>query len=129
MCSTLRITIAWTRELQDWKRCLTFWEENYPDILTTGVYQNAEDEANIRTKEVNGITFAFLGMTELTNGLSLASDSDIVITQALDDAGMEELRTQIEKADELADVVIMNVHWGNEYSLHRPNGRSTLPSR
>ena len=99
------------------EECLTFWEENYPDILTTGVYQNAEDEANIRTKEVNEITFAFLGMTELTNGLSLASDSDIVITQALDDAGMEELRTQIEKADELADVVIMNVHWGNEYSF------------
>lgn len=99
------------------EECLSFWKENYPDILTTGVYQNAEDQANIRTKEVNGITFAFLGMTELTNGLSLSSDSDIVLVQALDDAGLEKLRTQIEKANELADVVIMNVHWGNEYSF------------
>lgn len=99
------------------EECLSFWNENYPDILTTGVYQNEEDQANIRTKEVNGITFAFLGMTELTNGLSLSSDSDIVLVQALDDEGLEKLRTQIEKADELADVVIMNVHWGNEYSF------------
>ena len=26
------------------EECLSFWKENYPDILTTGVYQNAEDQ-------------------------------------------------------------------------------------
>ncbi len=99
------------------EECLAFWDEQYPDILTTGVYQNEADYKNIRTMEVNGITFAFLGMTELTNGLSLASDSDVVLVQALDDAEMARLQEQIQAADQIADVVIMNVHWGNEYSF------------
>lgn len=99
------------------EECLQFWDEQYPDILTTGVYQNETDYEDIRTMEANGITFAFLGMTELTNGLSLASDSDVVLVQALDDAEMARLQEQIQKADQIADIVIMNVHWGNEYSF------------
>lgn len=99
------------------EECLDFWNEQYPDILTTGVYQNEPDYEDIRTMEVNGITFAFLGMTEWTNGLSLASTSDIILVQALDDTEISRLREQIQKADEIADVVIMNVHWGNEYSF------------
>ena len=61
---------------------------------------------------MDGITFAFLGMTELTNGLSLASGSEIIIDQALDDAGLARLQAEIERADEASDIVIMNVHWG-----------------
>ena len=99
------------------EECLTFWKEQHPEVLTTGVYQNEADYQNIRTMEVNGIIFAFLGMTELTNGLSLSSSSDVVLVQALDDAEMARLQAQIEEADQLADVVVMNVHWGNEYSF------------
>ncbi len=97
--------------------CLSFWSDNYPDVLTTGVYQNEADYQTLRLKEVDGITFAFLGMTELTNGLSLASGSEIIIDQALDDAGLQQLHDEIERADEAADIVVMNVHWGNEYSF------------
>lgn len=99
------------------EECLAFWKEQHPEVLTTGVYQNEADYQNIRTMEVNGIIFAFLGMTELTNGLSLSSSSDVVLVQALDDAEMARLQAQIEEADQLADVVVMNVHWGNEYSF------------
>lgn len=99
------------------EECLSFWKEQHPEVLTTGVYQNEADYQNIRTMEVNGITFAFLGMTELTNGLSLSSSSDVVLVQALDNEEMARLQAQIEEADRLADVVVMNVHWGNEYSF------------
>ncbi len=98
--------------------CLRFWDETYPDILTTGVYQDEADYQSTRVMEADGITFAFLGMTELTNGLSLASDSEIVIDQALDDAGLACLKEEIERAGEAADIVVMNVHWGTEYSFN-----------
>ena len=98
--------------------CLRFWDETYPDILTTGVYQDEADYQSTRVMEADGITFAFLGMTELTNGLSLASDSEIVIDQALDDAGLARLKEEIERAGEAADIVVMNVHWGTEYSFN-----------
>lgn len=95
---------------------LSFWK-THPEVLTTGLYENDEDAQNIRLLERNGITFAFLGATEWTNGLSLPKNSDVLLMMTQDE---EALRAQIEKAKSLADVVVMNVHWGIEYT-HDPN--------
>lgn len=59
------------------KSTLDLWD-SIPSVLTTGAYQNEEDFEDIRTLERNGITFSFLGMTELTNGLSLPSDTELL---------------------------------------------------
>ena len=99
--------------------CLEFWRDSWPDALVTGAYLNEEDYSQIRTLEKNGLTFAFLGMTELTNGLSLPQGSEVVLVQGEDEAA---LQSRIQAAREVADVVIMNVHWGNEYT-HTPTER------
>lgn len=87
------------------------------DILTTGAYLNEEDYQTIPTHEVNGIKIAYVGFTESTNGLSLPSDSEVILMLAEDE---ERLKERIMAADAIADVVIVNAHWGEEYS-HRPN--------
>ena len=87
------------------------------DVLTTGAYLNEEDYQTIPTHEVNGIKIAYVGFTESTNGLSLPSDSEVILMLAEDE---EKLRERIMAADAIADVVIVNAHWGEEYS-HRPN--------
>lgn len=99
--------------------CLEFWRDNYPDALITGAYLNEEDYADLRLMEKNGLTFAFLGMTELTNGLSLPQGSEVVLMLGQNE---EMLKTRIEAAKAAADVVIINVHWGNEYT-HTPTDR------
>ncbi len=71
--------------------------------------------------EVNGITFAFLGYTEHTNGLYLPSDTDCWIIR-ITDANMELIEEQVRYADSIADVVVVSVHYGTEVS----NELSTL---
>ena len=97
------------------KSTLDLWD-SIPSVLTTGAYQNEEDFDNIRTMEKNGITFAFLGMTELTNGLSLPDNTDLVVLRTQDE---ERVKAQIEKAKAISDIVVVNVHWGVEYT-HKP---------
>lgn len=104
--------------LEQWK--------THPEALVTGVYENEADYENIRVKEVNGLTFAFIGMTEMTNGLSLPEGSEVVILHTAEE---EKIKTRIEKAKTLADVVVVNTHWGQEYT-HTPNdGQTSLAQK
>jgi len=96
---------------------LNFWAGK-PQAKVTGIYRNQEDYENIRTLEKNGIVFSFIGMTELTNGLNLPKGSEVVLMRTGDE---EKIKARIEKAKSISDVVVVNVHWGAEYT-HTPSG-------
>lgn len=89
---------------------LRFWD-SHEGIIRYGAYHDEEDMNNIRTMEVNGVTFAFLGYMEHTNGLSLPSDSECKITY-FDELDL--IEQQVRRADEIADVVIVSAHYGKE---------------
>ena len=93
------------------KSTLEFWKENYPAVPVYGAYMNDEDMNNIRTLTVNGIKFAFLGYMEHTNGLYLPKGSECRVTYLSDEETMEH---QIRAAREIADCVIVSVHFGIE---------------
>ena len=85
----------------------------HPDIIRYGAYRDKEDMENIKVAEIKGITFAFLGYTEHTNGLSHTGElgTEIVYLDELD-----VIEAQIKQADEIADVVIVSPHFGTEVS-------------
>ena len=89
---------------------LRFWD-SHEGIIRYGAYRDEEDMNSIRTMEVNGVTFAFLGYMEHTNGLSLPSDSECKITY-FDELDL--IEQQVRRADEIADVVIVSAHYGKE---------------
>ncbi len=90
---------------------LNFWKTEYPDVPVYGAYESEDDMNDIRTLTVNGITFAFLGYMEHTNGLSLPSGSPCRLTYLSEEELIEE---QVKKAAEIADCVIVSVHFGIE---------------
>ena len=90
---------------------LNFWKTEHPDVPVYGAYENEEDMNNIRTLTVNGIKFAFLGYMEHTNGLYLPKDSPCKVTYLSQEELIEE---QVRKAQEIADCVIVSVHFGIE---------------
>lgn len=92
---------------------INYWKER--KAITTGAYLNEEDFV-IPTQTVNGITFAYLGFTDRTNGLNLPADSEVVLVRASDEALLE---AKIKQAKKMADAVIVNAHWGEEYT-HEP---------
>lgn len=85
--------------------------ETVPDSLYVGAYRNQQEMEKTHTITVNGLQVAFVGFTEMTNGLVLSDDSDLAFTYTSNEDEMEKL---IKKADGDADVVIVSVHWGQE---------------
>lgn len=103
---------------------INFWKEK--NAITTGAYLNNEDFANIPMNEVNGVKIAYLGFTESTNGLKLPEDSEVILMLASDE---NVLQQRIMKAKENADVVIVNAHWGNEYTHEPTDTQRTLAEK
>lgn len=92
--------------------CLDYWDSR-ENAIVCGAYRNAEDRANIRTAEFNGITFSFLSYTESLNGLSLPAGSELSIGDAYD---IDTMLSEIEAAEEISDVTVVALHWGVENS-------------
>ena len=107
--------------------CLNFWEK-YPDVLVTGIFKEV-DKANqdIGLLTIDGVTFAILNYTYSPNlgalpkwlqghlGMLCAWDAK---TGMIDFKTIHpDVLTDIAAAKEMADVVIVCPHWGNEYTF------------
>lgn len=103
---------------------INFWKSK--NVITTGAYLNNDDFADIPMNEVNGVKIAYLGFTESTNGLKLPEDGDTILVLASDE---NVLQQRIMKAKEMADVVIVNAHWGNEYTHEPTDSQRTLAEK
>lgn len=88
--------------------------DTVPNSTNFGLYRNYTDEHTPRLVEVNGIVFSFIGITEMTNGMSLPVDTemDIVYTDQTD-----KIEAMIDEAEAQSDVVVLSVHWGDENVL------------
>lgn len=78
------------------------------DIDHTGTYRTQQERQNIYTKDINGITFAFVSATYSTNGIPVPED---YMVSLLDESFLND----ITRAQELADIVVVLPHMGNEY--------------
>ena len=95
------------------------------DVMMVGGYENEEDFYNIRIVEKNGIKIAVVGFTYGVNGRAHGSDTFIPYIYEKDSNGASPVESDrlvkwIDKAETLADVVIVSMHWGAEYN-QKPN--------
>ncbi len=93
--------------------CLSFWQENYPEIGVLGIHGSAEEQEEIYLFEQDGIRLAILNYTYGTNGIPLPGD----MPYAVDLLEREKVAKDLEKAREMADFVVVCPHWGTEYVL------------
>lgn len=85
-------------------------------LIYTGSYLSAEDQKRLRTVEKNGITFAFVSYTFGTNGIPVPAGKPYLVNLIEE----EKIKSEISEARAQADVVVMNVHFGQEY-VNMPN--------
>ena len=90
---------------------LNWWEENHPDIPVLGLYDSEEAAEEIPIISCKDLKLAMLDYTYSLNGLELPSDQEYMV-EVFDE---EKAREDIRQAKELADVVIVVMHVGNEY--------------
>lgn len=93
--------------------CMSFWQDNYPDIAVLGIYDTSEARDEIYVYEQDGIKIAILNYTYGTNGIELPEGMPYAVN-LLD---KEQVISDLKKADELADFTIVCPHWGTEYEL------------
>lgn len=87
-----------------------------------GTYKSKEDQQTVTIMEKNGIRFSFLSYTYGTNGMPIPSGKDYLVNLIDRDSMAEE----IQRAKDISDVVIMSIHWGNEYQRYPTDEQEEL---
>ena len=91
--------------------------------MVPGLYVDNYDDDEILLQQVNGITLAYLSYTEHTNGIPTPSGAEAHVIYTNE---REVLQHQISRAKELADAVVVSVHWGVEGSHSVPEAQRSL---
>jgi len=76
-----------------------------------GSYSTERDRQKLRIMNKNGIRIAFIAYTYGTNGIPLPKGKEFLVN-IIDKKTM---KSEIARAKSNADVVVMSLHWGNEY--------------
>lgn len=93
--------------------CISFWEKNYPKVGIVGIHNSEEADEEIYLHKLGEYTVAILNYTYGTNGIEPPSD----MPYAVEYWNEERITSDVEKAKQLADFVIVCPHWGTEYVL------------
>lgn len=76
-----------------------------------GSFKDFNDQKKLRIVHSNGIKLAFLSYTYGTNGIPVPTGKDYLVNLI----DREKMKNEIQHARTEADVVILSLHWGNEY--------------
>lgn len=92
---------------------LRFWGSMPEDVVTIGLWKGESDYGHVPLQTVNGVTIAYLSYTEHTNGIPQNSSmqANVIYTSQTD-----VIEQQVKAARQLADFVVVGVHWGVENS-------------
>ncbi|MCM1045825.1 MAG: CapA family protein [Candidatus Gastranaerophilales bacterium] len=93
--------------------CLAFWGTQYPDMAVLGIAESQAERDEIYVYEQDGIKIAILNYTYGTNGIALPEDMPYGVNLLQE----EQVLSDLQRANQEADFVIVCPHWGTEYNL------------
>ena len=91
-----------------------FWKKQ-EGVVVSGQSNSFEDRNDIKIYEQNGIKYAFIAYTDMTNGLPVPVGKEYLVNVYSD----EQAKIDVESVRDKVDVVIVSMHWGEEYT-HDP---------
>lgn len=107
---------ATNHTMDKWKdgllNTINFWKK-YPDIHVLGVNETKEAQDEITVIDKNGMKVALLNYTYGLNGMPQPEGMPYAVNLIEEDL----MDRNIKKAHEVADFVVVCIHWGNEYQL------------
>ncbi|MBQ6323227.1 MAG: CapA family protein [Bacilli bacterium] len=94
---------------------VNYWKSKKDLVVYSGQWISAEEREaeTAQVYEKNGIKYAFFSYTTWTNGLETPVDKEYLNNVYSD----EKAAADIAKVKDKVDVIIVAMHWGNEYSL------------
>lgn len=76
-----------------------------------GTYRSLADQHKVKILVKNGIKVAYLSYTYGTNGIPIPKGKNFLVNLI----NKQEMKDEIHRAKKEADVIVMSIHWGNEY--------------
>lgn len=92
---------------------VAYWKTKADRIKMIGANSSQAERDTICIYEKNGISIAMLNYTYGLNGFELPDDMQYLVT-IIDDYNYDLIKSDIAKAQEMADFVIVFPHWGSE---------------
>ncbi|MBQ3106795.1 MAG: CapA family protein [Eggerthellaceae bacterium] len=89
--------------------------DRYPQLLVTGTYSSQEERDTVHMVERNGMTFAVLSYCYGDN--YLGTYENFPNTYCLAGFDKETMTKEVQRAQAVADAVIVMMHWGEEYTV------------
>lgn len=100
---------------------LNFWK-TVPGAHILGIHESQESRENQRVIiEKNSIKTGFLAYTCFTNGLSVPSNMPYLVSLA----DKEIMAKEINALRPLCDILVVSMHWGNEYEHEQNTDQET----
>ena len=90
---------------------INYWRTEHPEITLLGIHDTEQDAQNIRVVESKGIRIALLNYTNVMN----VEYTEYMPEWTIDLADESRIYQDVAAAKEIADVVIVFLHDGNEY--------------
>ncbi|MEG2620805.1 MAG: CapA family protein [Bacilli bacterium] len=100
---------------------VAFWK-TFPGVYTSGEAASLEERNNIRIEEKNGIKYAMLSYTTITNGLNPALGKEY-LTNVYSN---EKAKSDIDRIKNKVDLIIVAMHWGEEYYTNETAGQREI---
>lgn len=104
---------------------IDYWSSQ-DGIVKTGAYKNSDEMNTVEYIEKDGIKIGLIGITQYTNGLSLPKGSELKIIYSSDE---DTIKSKIEASKKQCDMVLVNIHWGNEYTTTPVDGQKALAKK
>ncbi|WP_230321410.1 CapA family protein [Planococcus salinarum] len=91
------------------ENAINYWDEI--GMERTGSYLSAEEREEITLMTANDITFSFLSYTYGTNGVPTPPGREYLVNRI----DKELIKRDLQRAREQSEVVVLNLHFGDEY--------------
>ena len=88
-----------------------YWNSKKEKVLFAGSYCSKEDSEEVKIKEKNCIKYTLLAYTYGTNGIKVPEGKEYLVNLYSD----EKVKNDIEKVRDKVDLLIISMHWGQEY--------------
>src|SRR5690625_252723 len=92
-----------------------------------GAYKSSEDSDRLRVIEKNGLKVAFVSYTRGTNGIKMPKGKHYLVNSLPKTTPLKMAKKLLKiKKDNLADIIIVNLHFGEEYHLNPSSKQKEL---
>jgi poly-gamma-glutamate synthesis protein (capsule biosynthesis protein) len=100
---------------------MDFWD-TFPQITVLGIHRSVEQRSQSKLIQKNNFTIGFLSYTYGTNGLPVPADKPYLVSLI----NTNTMTREIDALRPLCDLLIVSMHWGEEYTHNYNNTQKNL---